>query len=140
MSSAAPGSSRPTSARSSRSSGLAAGGTVFAGVMMLVDGVLGVLQGIMGLAKNHVYVSTPSYVFRFSLTTWGWIHLLLGALVALIGLAVLTGAAWARWTAVGLTALSVVAQFMFLPYYPLWSLVTLAIDVFVIWALSRYRD
>ncbi len=141
MSSAAPGSSRPTRAdRPSGGGGWAAGGTMFAGVMMLVNGLFGVFEGVMAVAKDNVYLATPGYVFRFSLTSWGWIHLVLGVVIALVGLAVLSGAAWARWIAVGLTVLSMVAQFTFLPYYPLWALVVLAIDVFVIWALVTYRD
>jgi hypothetical protein len=120
--------------------GWVTGGTVFAGVLMIVNGVLGVLQGITGIAKNHVYVHTANYVYRFNLTSWGWIHLVIGALLALVGFGVLSGQAWARWVGVGLAGISLIAQFLFLPYYPLWSLVAIAIDVFVIWALATPRS
>ncbi|MCX4747618.1 hypothetical protein OG455_19200 [Kitasatospora sp. NBC_01287] len=123
-----------------RGSGWADGGTMFAGVLMLVNGLLAVFQGIMGIAKDQVFVATPRYVFRFDLTSWGWIHLALGVLIALVGVGVLSGAGWARWTGVALTGLSLIAQFVFVPYYPLWSLVVIAIDVFIIWALVNYRE
>jgi hypothetical protein len=113
---------------------------MFAGVMMLVGGVIAALEGISGIAADNIYVSTPQYVYRFSLTTWGWIHLVLGVLVAVIGGAVLAGQTWARWAGVVVVSLGLLAQFMYLPYYPLWAVVVIAIDIFVIWALSSPRD
>jgi hypothetical protein len=121
-------------------SGWVTGWTVFAGVMMMVSGVIAVLQGITGIVADAIYVNIPRYVYRFDLTAWGWIHLILGLLVAMVGTAVLAGAAWARWAGVALASLSLVAQFLYLPYYPLWALVVIAIDIFIIWALSRPRE
>ncbi|MFJ4768912.1 hypothetical protein ACIP88_07345 [Streptomyces uncialis] len=111
------------------------GGTVFAGVLMMVSGVLSVLNGIAALAKDDVYARVGDYVFEFNLTTWGWIHIVLGALVAIVGYGILKGADWARAVGVGLAALSVVLNFIWLPYLPLWALVSIAIGIFVIWAL-----
>ncbi|NLU68828.1 hypothetical protein HCC30_16425 [Streptomyces sp. HNM0574] len=108
---------------------------MFAGVLMLVNGVLGALVGIAGLAKDDVYGSLGDYVFKFDVTTWGWIHLILGVLVALTGAAILTGSHWARATGVVLAALSAIAHFMWLPYQPVWAVVCIAIAVFVAWAL-----
>ncbi|MER5494200.1 hypothetical protein [Streptomyces sp. NPDC002490] len=115
--------------------GWVTGGTVFAGVLMLVSGVLAVLNGIAAIAEDDVYASVNDYVFEFDLTTWGWIHLVLGVLVALVGYGILKGADWARAVGVGLAALSVVLNFVWLPYQPLWALVAIAIGLFVIWAL-----
>ncbi|MEU8590887.1 hypothetical protein AB0C59_28375 [Streptomyces sp. NPDC048664] len=113
----------------------ATGGTAFAGVLMLVGGVIGVLNGIAGIATNDVYVHVGAYVYQFSLTAWGWIHLVVGALVALTGWGVIQGMRWARWVGVALAALYVILYFMFLPYAPVWSVIAIAIGLFVIWSL-----
>ncbi|MGX2997643.1 DUF7144 family membrane protein [Streptomyces sp. JNUCC 64] len=121
--------------KSSSHDGWVTGGTVFAGVLMLVSGVLAVLNGIAAIAEDDVYATVGDYVFEFNLTSWGWIHLVLGVLVAIVGYGILKGADWARALGVGLAALSVVLNFIWLPYQPLWALVSIAIGVFVIWAL-----
>lgn len=121
-------------------SGWASGGTVFAGVLMLVQGVFGVLSGIAAIAKDDVYSRIGDYVFEFDLTTWGWLHLVLGVLVAVTGASILGGSTWARGVGVGLAALVIIAQFMWLPYQPIWSLVSIALAVFVIWALCTDHD
>ncbi|MEU0097606.1 hypothetical protein [Streptomyces sp. NPDC006267] len=118
----------------------AAGGAVFAGVLLLVDGVLGVLKGIAGIASNDVYARINDYVFKFSVTSWGWIHLVLGVILVLVGWGILKGATWARGAGVVLASLNLVANFMWLPYTPVWAIVTIAIDVFVIWALCTDRS
>ncbi|MGW2932097.1 DUF7144 family membrane protein [Streptomyces sp. NPDC001156] len=113
----------------------ATGGTAFAGVLMMVGGVVGVLNGIAGIATNNVYVRVGNYVYQFSLTTWGWIHLVVGALLMITGWGVLQGMEWARWMGVGLAALYMILYFMFLPYAPVWSFIAIAIGGFVIWSL-----
>ncbi|MBW5480999.1 DUF7144 family membrane protein [Streptomyces bambusae] len=117
----------------------AAGGTVFAGVMLSVSGVFTLLEGIIALANNEVYRRFGDYIFRFDLTAWGWIHLILGILLFVTGLAVLKGAEWGRIAGIAFACLSVVAHFLWLPYQPLWSLVAIAIAVFIIWALCTDR-
>ncbi|MFJ3904338.1 hypothetical protein [Streptomyces sp. NPDC090025] len=118
------------------SGGWAAGGSLFAGVLMLVTGVMDVLQGIAGIAEDDVYARVGDYVFKFNLTTWGWIHLCLGIVVAVVGYGILKGAEWGRVCGIALAALNIVAQFMFLPYQPWWALFSMAISIFVIWALA----
>ncbi|MFF6996159.1 hypothetical protein ACFY93_14610 [Streptomyces sp. NPDC008313] len=115
----------------------ATSGTVFAGVMMLVGGILGILNGIAAIATNDVYARIGSYVYEFSLTAWGWIHLVIGVLLAVTGYFVLKGADWARGVGIGLTVLFVIEYFMFLPYAPVWSIVAIALGAFVIWALAH---
>ncbi|MFE0174726.1 hypothetical protein ACFWZ2_20620 [Streptomyces sp. NPDC059002] len=126
---------KPDRNSSDASTAWATGGTVFAGVLMLVNGVLGVLEGIAGIAKDDVYERIGDYVYKFNLTTWGWIHLILGILIAVTGWGILKGASWAKATGVGLAAVGIVAQFLWLPYTPVWALISIAIGVFVIWAL-----
>jgi hypothetical protein len=114
----------------------ALGGTMLAGVLLVVEGVTGILQGIVAISKDSVYSRVNNYTYAFSLTSWGWIHLILGILLALTGFGILFGARWARIAGIGLASLSVVLQFMFLPYRPIWGLIMIALGLFVIWALS----
>jgi hypothetical protein len=119
--------------------GWAQGGTVFAGVLMLVNGILAVLQGISAIATDDVYARINAYVYKINLTGWGAILIVLGAIAVITGVGILKGYEWARVLGIGLASLSVIFQFMFLPYAPIWSLVMIAIDFFVIWALATYR-
>ncbi|MFJ3697675.1 hypothetical protein ACIPW9_26800 [Streptomyces sp. NPDC090052] len=113
----------------------ASGGTLFAGVLLFVDGVLGVLNGVVGIAKDSVYTRVGHYAYEFNLTAWGWIHLAIGVLLILTGLGILRGAPWARWLGVFMAGISVIANFMWLPYQPIWAFIAIAIGVFVIWSL-----
>ena len=124
-------------------SGWAVGLSVFAGAMMLVVGGFQILQGIVAIVDDEFYIRTSNYTFNIDTTAWGWAHLLLGLLVALVGIGVLVGALWARIVGVLIVLLQMFANFMFLPYYPLWSIVVIALDVAIVWALAqdtRARD
>lgn len=114
---------------------LASGLVVFAAVLLIIGGIMDVFRGIMGIAKDEVFVSTPDYVFQFNLTAWGWIHLILGALAILTGFGLLRAVLWARLLGIVLTGLLMLAAFVSLPYYPVWSIVLIALYGFVIWAL-----
>jgi hypothetical protein len=118
----------------------ATGLTTFAGIMMILAGTFQAVDGLVGLLANEFYVNTPNYLFKFDATRWGWIHLLVGLLVLLAGIAVLAGQTWGRVIGIVLAALSALANFAFIPYYPFWSLTIIALDVFVIWALATYRS
>jgi hypothetical protein len=125
---------------STPSSGWTSGGVVFAGVLLLMNGIFAILQGISAIATDDVYARIHDYVYKISLTGWGWILVVLGALGVIAGAALLKGApGWARAVGIFLAALSMVAQFLFLPYAPLWALIMIGIDFFVIWALAVYR-
>ncbi|MFI6448628.1 hypothetical protein [Kitasatospora sp. NPDC050543] len=140
-----PASGQPWRASSSSStgaggnSGWVTGLVLFAGVLMLIGGIMDVFRGIMAIAKDDIFVTTPNYVFHWSLNGWGWIHVIIGALVALVGVCVILGMAWARYVGIFVVALSGLGNFLALPYYPFWSLIVIAIDIFVIWALCAYR-
>ncbi len=119
----------------------AVGLTVFAGVMMIMLGVFQALQGIVALFNDTFYVVGQKWTFSFDITAWGWIHLIVGVLVVVAGFFVFQGAVWARAVGIGVAVISAVLNFMWLPYYPLWSLLIIALDVFVIWALAAHgRD
>ncbi|MEU9105512.1 hypothetical protein AB0D54_14250 [Streptomyces xanthophaeus] len=113
----------------------AAGGTLFAAVLLLVDGVLNVIKGIVGIAEDDVYARQGAYVFKFDVTAWGWILLVLGIVLIIVGAGLLKGALWARAMGVALAAISVVLNFMWLPYTPFWAIISIAVGLFVIWAL-----
>lgn len=102
---------------------------------MLVEGVLGILKGIVGIAKDDVYASVGDYTFKFDVTAWGWIHLILGIVLAIVGVGILQGTAWARGAGVAIVGLDIILNFLWLPYTPLWALISIAIGVFIIWAL-----
>jgi hypothetical protein len=112
------------------------GGVLFAATLMIFGGAMAVIEGIAAIAKDNIFVNTPNYTLKFSLTSWGWIHLIVGALVVLAGFALFTGAAWARLVGIFIAAVSLFANFFFVPYYPFWALTIMAIDIFVIWALA----
>lgn len=102
--------------------------------------MLAVLQGIAAIAEDDIYARVGSYAYELDLTGWGWIHLVLGLVAAATGAALLKGVTWARFAGIFLAALSLVAQFLFLPYEPLWSIVVMGIDVFVIWSLASWPE
>ena len=112
------------------------GGVVFAAMLMILAGTFQSVQGLVALVNDDFYVTGEEYIFRFDLTTWGWVHLVLGVIVGLAGAALLRGAVWARTVAVILAGLSILANFLWIPYYPVWSLTVIAFDFFVIWALA----
>lgn len=117
----------------------AAGLSIFAGVLMVTVGVFQAIQGVIALVEEDFYVSVRDYMFRFDLTTWGWIHLIGGALVAVTGIFVIRGNLWARVLAMVLVGLSALANFTWIPYYPLWSTLIVALDILIIWALAIYQ-
>ena len=114
----------------------AIGWSAFASFTMGLLGIWWVIAGIAGIAKDDVFLVTNKYVFKFSVTAWGWIHLLVGLAVAVVGACLWAGQTWARWTGLVIVALSMIANFAWIPYYPVWGIVVLALDGAVIWALS----
>ncbi|MEU1814771.1 hypothetical protein ABZ543_06200 [Streptomyces roseifaciens] len=124
----------------SETSQAAAGGlTLFAAVMMLIAGFVDIFRGIMAIVHDNVFISTPDYVFKFSLAGWGWIHLFLGIAALMVGVGLFRVSLWARILGVIIAALLVIVNFLSIPYYPLWSIVVIALCAFVIWALCVVR-
>jgi hypothetical protein len=108
---------------------------------MWILGFFHALAGFAAIVEDEIFVATPEYLYRLDVTTWGWIHLILGGLVLLAGFAVFNGSVWARTVGVILAVISIVANFAFIPYQPLWSLAMITANVFVIWALTMHgRD
>jgi hypothetical protein len=122
-----------------RPAGWVVGLSLFAGIMMIVTGVFNVVEGLVALFRNEVYVATLRYVFAFDLTTWGWIQVILGLVVAVAGYGVVSGRIWGRVVGIAIALLSMLVNFLFIPYYPVWSLLIIALNVFVIWALCVFN-
>jgi hypothetical protein len=126
---------------SQQRSGVASGFTMFAAIMMILIGSFHIIAGLAGVFEDEFFAVTPEWIFQFDTTTWGWIHLLAGIVVILAGFGLFSGAVWARTVGVIVAAVSAVANFAWMPYSPVWSITIIAIDVFVIWALTMHgRD
>ena len=118
-------------------SGWAIGGLTFAATMLVLIGIFQVIAGLVAIFDDDFYVLTQNYTFDLDTTGWGWIHLIIGIAVILVGYFLYAGATWAGVTALVLAVLSAVSNFFFIPYYPFWSIVVIALAVWVIWALTR---
>ncbi|MFC8383390.1 hypothetical protein [Nocardia sp. NPDC057272] len=118
--------------------GFAAGTSIGAAILLLVVAVLSVLQGIAAVAKDDLFVAGIDYVYEFDTTTWGWIHIIGGIVLGLSAVGLMSGATWARIVAVVIASLSIIANFLWLPYYPAWSILIIVLDVVVIWAVTTW--
>jgi hypothetical protein len=122
-------------------SGWAIGWTGFAGIMMVIGGIWWAIAGIVALVNDTFYVVGEEYIFQFDVTTWGWIHLILGIAVLLAGFYLFTGAVWARTVGVIIAVLWALVAFAWLPWYPVWAILFIAASISVIWALTAHgRD
>jgi hypothetical protein len=124
--------------RAEEPSGWAVGFILFAAIMMIMAGIFQAIQGLVGIFENEFYVATRNYLFQFDATTWGWIHLIGGLIVALAGWGLLSGRTWARTVAIIVAVLSAIANFLWIPYYPFWSLLIITLDIFVILAVAAH--
>jgi hypothetical protein len=116
--------------------GAHAGSTVLAATLMILSGLWGFFEGLVAILRQSFFVSLPNYTFQFSVHGWGWVHLILGIVIFAAGACVLLGQSWAKALGIVLAVFSGIANFIFLPYYPVWAIVLIAIDVFVVWALA----
>ncbi|MFD5857398.1 DUF7144 family membrane protein [Streptomyces chartreusis] len=128
-----------THQRSAKSEAAASSLVTFAAVLLFLAGLLDLFQGIVAIASDEIYASTPNYTFKFDTTSWGWIQLLLGVIAMGVSAGLFSRATWARVAGVGIAGLLVVASFLSLPYYPVWSITLIAMYAFVIWALCVVR-
>ena len=113
------------------------GFTVLAATLMILSGLLSFIEGLVAIFRTGAFFTTQAgYTFQFSLHSWGWVHLGVGIVLFAAGACVLLGQTWAKVLGIVLAVCSGVANFIFLPYYPLWSIVLIAVDVFIIWALA----
>jgi len=109
----------------------------FAGVMLMVVSITNVIGGIAAIDGANFYVGNAAYQFG-DLNTWGWVLLCTGVVQFLAGVGVFTRNQFARWLGVGFASLNMLAQFVFLPAFPLWCLAIIAVDTIIIYALLAY--
>ena len=114
-----------------------AGWIGFAGILMVILGGLSFFEGLIALFRDNYWVVTPSGYLLFDVTAWGWIMLAWGIVLAFVGLGLLGGAGWARWTAIAFVSINVFGQLGFLGNTNdlLWVLITLTLNIIVLYAL-----
>lgn len=113
----------------------------FAAVLMMASGVLNFMTGLVAvIGDDNAYIDTGVSLLVFDVEGWGWAHLIFGIVIFLIGVFLAVGQTWARLLAVVLVTLNLITQFLWLPAYPVWSIIVIAIDVVVLWALIVHGD
>ena len=125
--------------RKARSNPVAVGVAVFAAAMLMMSGLAAALNGVAALINDTFFVKVEGYIYAFDATTWGWIHLLLGAAFVVVGVFIVMGQPWAYLVGIVLAGLNGLLNFLWLPVAPLWAVLFIAIDVLIIWALASTR-
>jgi hypothetical protein len=115
----------------------AEGGAVFAAVVMVMLGAFQVISGLAAILNGGFFRVSSQYEFNYSTTGWGWVQLVLGGLILASGCALFARASWAAVLAICFAGMSAIANFFFIPYYAFWAIVIIALDVWVIWSLTR---
>ena len=110
---------------------------VFAAALLVTVGIFNLIDGIAAIARSHIFIANAHYVIG-DLRAWGWVALILGALQVLAAIGILAGNQVARWFAVVVVGLNAIAQMFFIPAYPFWSLMIIAVDVVALWGLCAY--
>ena len=130
------GTERPTGHRASGIRATATGFTYLAATLMVLGGLLSFFTGLEAVRRGSFYLVTNNYLYNINISNWGWIHIGIGAAVFLAGLALFARQTWARWVGVFLALVSAVMNFLFIPHYPLWAILVIALDIVIIWALT----
>ena len=117
----------------------ALGVTLFAAVLMMMSGVMNILEGIAAITQGTIVVILPNYLYSLSAAGWGWFHVGIGILVLAAGIGLFTDKMWARAFGVAVVAISLIVNFVYIPYLPIWSLVLIGLDLAIIWALLTPR-
>jgi hypothetical protein len=110
----------------------------FASPVMVMAGVFDFCQGLAAIINGSFYVAPPNYAYKLDPTVWGWIHLFFGILMTLTGVFLAFGRPWARVAAIIVALLSAVTNFFSIPYYPIWSVIVIVLNVFIIWAVATH--
>ena len=110
--------------------------STFGGVLLLATACFGFLQGASAVANDDLYSSGSAYLYEFDMTVWGWTHIVIAVLSAVVAVGILARKSWGQVTGVIVCGLSMIANFAFIPRYPLWSLIVIAVNVLVVWALT----
>ncbi|MEV5599675.1 hypothetical protein [Streptomyces sp. NPDC052496] len=114
------------------------GGVVFAVCILAVVGACQAIAGLAAIIDHNFYRSQQDYAYDFSISGWGWVQLVSGIIIVAAAFNLFSGRTWARAVGIGVAIASVLENFFFTPYYPVWSVVVIALDVLVIWSLATY--
>ena len=114
------------------------GWIAFAGVMMVIAGTLNAIYGLIAVINDDWAVWTNSGSLLVDISNWGWVHLVVGLVVLASGVGVFSGNVLARTVGVIAATVSLIANFFFIPAYPIWAITVITIDVLVIWALTAH--
>jgi hypothetical protein len=112
------------------------GWTVFAGIILFIVGSLDALWGLAALLNNDIVIVGGHGAIVANITTWGWVHLILGSLMALTGLGLLAGSSGARWLAVVFVTVNTITQIVWFPAAPLWAFLMILLDITIIYQLT----
>jgi hypothetical protein len=115
----------------------AGGLTLFAGIILLMQGIFGFLQGFSALRKDDVFANPPKYLYEFDLTTWGWVHIIISVVAIVIGGAVLTLRTWGLIGGIVIAVITAVANFLFIPRSTVSSVLMVGLSVAVVWAFAE---
>jgi len=115
------------------------GASLFAGAVLMLSGPLSILMGVSGIAQDTLFFASSQYEYRFDLTTWGVIHLVVGVALVIAGLGILTNKSWGRGVGATMAGISLITQFMFVPYYPAWAIPVMTLDLVIVFALTRFH-
>ena len=110
----------------------------FAALVMFLDGSFNIVDGLVAIFKHGAYGQGTGELVVFNFTAWGWIMVIIGAVQVVVSFALRTGAMWARLTALGILLISAMSQIFFITVAPFWSIVIIAIDILVMWAILVY--
>jgi hypothetical protein len=112
---------------------------VFAGVMLAVVGLFQAMTGLTALLNDEILVvRSDSLIVSLDYTYWGWVHLLLGAVALVASYLLLRGNMVGRVVATAIAVVNTLVSFAFLPAQPWWSLLTIAFNVVVIYAITTH--
>jgi len=125
-----------TTATRAEPSGWAEGLASFAGFMMIIIGAFGFFEGLAALIHGDFFTVGVHYAYKVDVTAYGWIHMIWGVIVCGTGFAVMAGRTWGRVVGIGVIIINAVVQFFYIPYYPIWAVLLIALDVACIWALT----
>ncbi len=128
---------KPAGAGGRHAEGRGYGLIIFASVLLLVIGFFNLLDGIAAIANSHVFIGNAHYVVG-DLRAWGWTMTIFGVLQLLAAAGLWTGNQLARWFAVAVVGLNAIGQMFFIPAYPFWSLMIIAVDIVALWGLCAY--
>ncbi len=112
----------------------------FAGIYMAITGTLNIINGLAAIFNDDWVVFTPENALLLDISGWGWLHLIVGTIMVVSGFGVFRGHVLARTVGVVVASGALIANFVWLPVQPFWSVVVIAMSSFVIWALIVHGD